>query len=215
MNFITHAAAYSLFPRTTFEGRLLVLCDAQSYADEWVCQDFTDKYLARGFTPVRNVTQLATTMASRSSLDLRLGHRHVGDSHTWVMPFPDARQVNERAFGREHVSREDPVVFNSFCVEYNAETDRIYLLFQPVQAAPLVDHCLIISQSLACRVELCLSLAKSHSRIHSLLHDQGVHALKELLRTADARSKLDSIHELLRKWSKHLDRSEASCLEIL
>lgn len=82
MNLITHEKAYSLYPRGTFkERRSLALYREDS--NEEAAKIGRDKYVARGWTLVEELTQdeMADPTSAFSS-----GSRFVGDSKCWTIP---------------------------------------------------------------------------------------------------------------------------------
>ncbi|TDL16735.1 hypothetical protein BD410DRAFT_831876 [Rickenella mellea] len=79
MNVITHCAAYSLYPKATFEERRsLVIGDRLN-----LHRKALEKYASRGY---RNVMQLMPDEVASPTSPFRTGERWVGDDVTWVIP---------------------------------------------------------------------------------------------------------------------------------
>ncbi|KAK7458692.1 hypothetical protein VKT23_009691 [Stygiomarasmius scandens] len=83
MNVITHANAYSFFPRATFETRRSVLARNNSSVNN-ASSAATRKYTARGWAIVDTVTSLES-LGPHSEFS-SFGIRHAGDSACWVIP---------------------------------------------------------------------------------------------------------------------------------
>ncbi|KLO11401.1 hypothetical protein SCHPADRAFT_831197, partial [Schizopora paradoxa] len=80
MNFITHKAAYSLFPNTTFEERLTLFTSNRTIQREQAIH----KYAERGWTVVRTLSGFEQENEPTS---FRYGKRWVTDNQSWVIPF--------------------------------------------------------------------------------------------------------------------------------
>lgn len=78
MNWFTGKMAVSLFPRSTFVDRIsYVTRDVNRTEEDWIV-----KYRQRGFEIV-----MAGGVPSGDSDEVQEWERHVGDAHTWIMPF--------------------------------------------------------------------------------------------------------------------------------
>jgi hypothetical protein len=82
MNLISHEKAYSLYPRGTFKERR-ALAVYREGTNEEAAKIARDKYVARGWTLVKALTQ--DEMADPTSA-FSPGSRYVGDSKCWTIP---------------------------------------------------------------------------------------------------------------------------------
>lgn len=157
MNFYSHAAAYSLYPRGTFERRFAVSCHTRD--DVSRRQLLEAKYAARGWNIVGTLPDLyMITMHTPKSVvktDFLLAERIVGDASTWVIPFPDLAEVLLAAFPDERLPAaisirhcdtrghdtgpcpqpiyRDPAILNSFNFTYHARSHVFQVRFDTVR----------------------------------------------------------------------------------
>jgi hypothetical protein len=91
MNFITHDAAYSLFPNATFLRRTY-LTFSIVMSDSTSPNPIRDKYAARGFklstSQPQSTPQAITENGASLDRDTRIqfGHRLIGDKSMWTIP---------------------------------------------------------------------------------------------------------------------------------
>lgn len=132
MNFITHKAAYSLFPRATFEERKTVAC-----RNGWDQRDQVAyrKYHSRGwnyYEPDDEPDDESDEEVSEEELDFRMykievdlksfqlyKDRWVGDKYSWVIPFDTGRIAGDGTnylalANRMHVIDEAPACKSAF-----------------------------------------------------------------------------------------------------
>ncbi|KAH8115924.1 hypothetical protein DFH11DRAFT_1246336 [Phellopilus nigrolimitatus] len=118
MNLITYRAAYSLYPRGTFEEGLMLPCDTREVNHD----PGIEKYIARGWT-VTNLPFGFPGSPGDNNDTFVLGKRWVGDALTWVIPFRDVADVLRQIVAPEELELnevlKDRVILNSFSLMYN------------------------------------------------------------------------------------------------
>lgn len=95
MNIITHNAAYSLYPRATFESRLALVCPSPGINQNKA----VEKYSSRGWNMIyelpthRPSSSLTASLSSPETRDLAAsepafvsGSRWINDGHSWFFP---------------------------------------------------------------------------------------------------------------------------------
>ncbi|GJE97285.1 hypothetical protein PsYK624_135010 [Phanerochaete sordida] len=97
LNIISYSHAYSLYPRVTFENRLMLLL----LPDRRIRPAVKEKYKDRGYTLLRHVPMLLPTLTGDGTGDVvarqrardrsvarcfLAGLRWIGDRHSWVLP---------------------------------------------------------------------------------------------------------------------------------
>lgn len=107
MNAITHTAAFSLFPRGTFEAQRNAVCTVTpELPRQW---DALDKYARRGW---KNERYIDVSEDSNSCSPFKFCKRWVGDKHTWTLPL-DSKFANSKPDSCEAV-KLDPFLLNGF-----------------------------------------------------------------------------------------------------
>lgn len=95
MNFITHAAAYSLFPHMTFTE-----CNSLAIETSYPVTETQDlafqKYVNRGYTIISTINPDSST-DPLSAMTFLLP-RYVGDKHCWKIPIKFYGKVSARDF---------------------------------------------------------------------------------------------------------------------
>ena len=102
MNFYSHAAAYSLFPWSSFDMQWTILCNNEHLEPVYFPGGFED--------------HLPESITRKSCIDPRMrkkiedakSQRAIGDSWTWTLPFPDAQQIVQRAFPSSSLPSSTP-----------------------------------------------------------------------------------------------------------
>lgn len=115
MNVLTYRAAYSIFPKESFEKRRTISFEGR----EITAEEAIEKYIKRGWKFLSgDILMYSDTYFDRSS-DFHLGKRWIGGPMTWVLPF-DVTGVEDR-IGTAKTDLPtplscDPFTFNSFSV---------------------------------------------------------------------------------------------------
>lgn len=130
MNIITHKAAYSLFPKATFEECLTLFTSNRTPQREQAIK----KYADRGWTVVRTITnedqenELAT---------FRYGKRWIADKQSWVI------SLDTNGVGRD----DDPLASASFNIfptmkafHRNQPEIRFVTVVDPALSKPLITN---------------------------------------------------------------------------
>ncbi|KAL5514377.1 hypothetical protein ACEPAG_2465 [Sanghuangporus baumii] len=123
MNLITYCAAYSLYPKATFEQGLMLPCDAREVHHEsglW-------KYRMRGWESA-NQDSVAPPLSDPKKHTFVLGKRCVGDESTWIIPLRGVSSVLKYA-NNPLLKSMDPMSFNTFSLARNVERDSIEMQF--------------------------------------------------------------------------------------
>ncbi|EJD05470.1 uncharacterized protein FOMMEDRAFT_152781 [Fomitiporia mediterranea MF3/22] len=105
MNLITHFGAYSLYPKGTFERRLLLPCETHEVNRD----PGIEKYLSRGWGVA---SRRATTYSAQRKPIFPLGKRFVGDHATWTIHFDDVEDVLKCV--TDNSLKADPITLNTF-----------------------------------------------------------------------------------------------------
>lgn len=115
MNVLTYRAAYSIFPKESFEKRRTISFEGR----EITAEEAIEKYIKRGWEFLSgDILMYSDTYFDRNS-DFHLGKRWIGGPMTWVFPF-DVTGVEDR-IGAAKTDLPtplscDPFTFNSFSV---------------------------------------------------------------------------------------------------
>ena len=190
MCFYTHAAAYSLYPRATFEHRLAVYCDTRE-ARYFPNFPYPERYTMCGRTIVPDELHLLDLSRKQSmkekmlKLDVTSGQRRVGDASTWVIPFSDTHEVLQGT--SMDVDQPipspspcttgvpfpecDPVTLNSFAANFSRATGHFTMHFAAVCDERLVpqsithkeETCFVVSQALSPKLQVW---RQESSRVH-------------------------------------------------
>jgi hypothetical protein len=93
MNFITHDAAYALFPNATFLRRTcLVLWDGMKESSDPNC--IYNKYSSRGFNvPTSQHTLTHSGICFDETTSIQFGDRFIRGKSSWIIPFDTAELV--------------------------------------------------------------------------------------------------------------------------
>ncbi|KAL5498711.1 hypothetical protein ACEPAH_2066 [Sanghuangporus vaninii] len=124
MNLITFHAAYSLYPKTTFEERLMLPCDTR----EVNRGPGLRKYKARGWK-FANPDSIALPLSDPKKHTFVLGKRCVGDESTWTIPLRDVSEVLKYARNNFLLKGMDPMSFNTFNLARNVERNSFEMQF--------------------------------------------------------------------------------------
>ena len=119
MNFIAYDAAYSLYPRATFQHKINLVFKHDTPND----RRCISKYGIRGWTPVANTSVNAKSVDNAFYVGQ---HRFVGDPRCWKLPL-DTSTIRPRP-RLSHTSEPfhwDPAIQNSWILQINPVTDYI------------------------------------------------------------------------------------------
>ncbi len=143
MNAITHKAAYSLFPKPTFEKNLTLFTSNRTAKREEAIQ----KYVDRGWTLVRTISD---EDQENESAPFHYGKRWVTDDQSWVIPL-DASDI-----GRD----DDPLACGSFnlCRHIN-NTNQPEIRFVSI-VNPALPNNLVINHEFGVKVKAYIRLIK-------------------------------------------------------
>ncbi|KAH7869207.1 uncharacterized protein C8R40DRAFT_1060149 [Lentinula edodes] len=112
MNFISHRAAYSLFPRTTFKHKAMLVVD--NGRETPGSNEGVQKYVERGLKVIHSPS--VTRILDTTSDLVAVSPRFVNDSRTWCVPIEFCGSTDPQP---------DFVEANSFKMEYHHETNKI------------------------------------------------------------------------------------------
>ena len=179
MNCFSHAAAYSLYPRGTFERRIMLTCDVRDHEDRGKMLE--EKYKSRGWTVIRELQGIyqvsMTTQRHETKIDFFLGQRSVGDGTTWTIPFPDTAEILRVAFpndpppdniicgrpiqalNREANNYVDPTSLNSFNFTFNRRLNAFEIRFDSIRTSTFVSPSWVVYKG-----EVCYTLSLQLSR---------------------------------------------------
>ncbi|THH04355.1 hypothetical protein EW145_g5587 [Phellinidium pouzarii] len=128
MNVITYRAAYSFYPKGTFEEGLMLPCDTREVNHD----SGIEKYKARGWT----VTHFAAEpFSDPEEHAFVLGKRWVDDSSSWMILFNDCSRILRHAgIPTKNIERVvDPITLNSFSLVRNRARGLVEMQFSVVK----------------------------------------------------------------------------------
>lgn len=136
MNVLTYRAAYSVFPKESFEKRRTISFEGR----EITAEEAIEKYIRRGWKFLSGDDLMYSDTYFDRSSDFHLGKRWIGGPMTWVLPF-DVTGVEDRIGAAKTVLPTplscDPFTFNSFSV--TSSTHGIKMDFDKVNT-PFFHH---------------------------------------------------------------------------
>ncbi|KAI5117825.1 hypothetical protein M0805_003303 [Coniferiporia weirii] len=154
LNVITYRAAYSLYPKGSFEERRSLICRAKGQRYEKAIEKYENRGWKMDTTPITNREQMDLDSS------FRLENRWVGDRKTWVIPF-DMSQVRLyiNPTHRPFLLSIDPFTLNSFSV-MNGPTDT------PIQ----IDYCLLKPSFFEYRYTACYEFSAMMKFWFAIIH---------------------------------------------
>ena len=141
MNAITYKAAYSLFPKATFEEKVNLVTAIRDTKYE----DAVQKYADRGWRPTK---EISSEMQKNAKSSFRYEKRWVIDGKTWILPL-DLGQ-----FGiTERYHTVDPFETCSYNLCPNMDDLRPEMRFV-IFRNPVLPRCFIVNLELAEKVKI-------------------------------------------------------------
>ena len=143
MNLITYRAAYSLYPKATFEEGLMLPCDTRDVNHD----PGLLKYTARGwkFAPENRV---APHLSDPKKHLFVLGKRCVGDESTWTIPLRDVSEVLKYARNNPILVHTDPLSLNTFSLVRNIERQSFEMKFSVLGLFYFYDRYTVCAEAL-------------------------------------------------------------------